>query len=109
MTGELRKRELGAWMLTAFRLLSRLKGLRGSWADPFARHEDRKSERELIARYEEQMRAILVRVSSANLAIATQLAAIPDQIRGYGPVKRRHLDRAMAREKQLLARFEATL
>ena len=37
VTGEPEKRAYGQWMLRAFRVLARLKGLRGTWLDPFGR------------------------------------------------------------------------
>src|ERR1700722_4536429 len=51
-TGRLQKREYGAWMMPAFRLLARLKFLRGTAFDPFGYTSDRKAERQLIADYE---------------------------------------------------------
>ncbi|MGE5764835.1 MAG: DUF6537 domain-containing protein [Mycobacterium leprae] len=41
------------------------------------------------------------------MATAVEIASLPDHIRGYGYVKKRHLERAKAREKHLAARFEA--
>jgi len=108
-TGEPRKRRFGPWMITAFQGLARMKRLRGTWADPFGRHEDRRTERALVAHYEEAMGDILPRVNSANVATAVEIAALPDQIRGYGYIKKRHLERAMEHEKHLMARFNGHL
>ena len=49
--GELQKQRFGPWMLSAFKVLARLKGLRGTPFDPFGRSEERRIERELIAEY----------------------------------------------------------
>ena len=42
-------------------------------------------------------------------ALAVQIASIPEKIRGFGPVKERHLEKAKAEEAKLLARFRAAL
>ena len=49
---------------------------------------------------------MLSKLNADNLAAAAEIASIPDQIRGYGYVKERHLAAAKAREAELLARFE---
>ena len=46
--GELTKSTFGPWMLTGFRVLAKLKGLRGTAFDPFARTAERRAERSLI-------------------------------------------------------------
>jgi indolepyruvate ferredoxin oxidoreductase len=91
----------------AFTVLARMKRLRGTRLDPFGRHEDRRTERALIAHYEEQMSDLLGRVTPANVEVAAQIAALPDLVRGYGYVKKRSLERATAREQVLLRRFAA--
>src|SRR5690606_2456455 len=49
--GTLRKAEYGPWVFTAFRLLAKLRGLRGTAFDVFGRSAERKMERRLIAEY----------------------------------------------------------
>ena len=44
-TGHLRKRSFGPWMLSVFRLLAKLRRLRGTSLDIFGRSEERKAER----------------------------------------------------------------
>ena len=44
-------------------------------------------------------------MTPANLPLAAEIAAIPEQIRGYGHVKARHLAEAQQREDALLARW----
>ena len=50
--GRPKKRAFGAWMLPVFRMLAKMKGLRGTAFDIFGHSADRKLERELIAGYE---------------------------------------------------------
>jgi indolepyruvate ferredoxin oxidoreductase len=107
ITGRPRKRKFGAWTMGLFRVLARLKGLRGTAFDPFGHGEDRKLERRLIAEYEALIDVILDGVTTANHALAAALASLPDGIRGYGPVKRESVDAAKAKEAELLTRFRA--
>ncbi|HEX7402571.1 MAG TPA: DUF6537 domain-containing protein, partial [Usitatibacter sp.] len=104
-TGEPRKREFGPWMLSAMRVLARLKFLRGTAFDIFGRSEERRTERRLIADYERVVNELLEKLDAGRAELAAEIAAIPEFIRGYGPVKQRHLKDAKAREAQLLAQW----
>ena len=42
-------------------------------------------------------------------ALAAQIASVPEQIRGYGHVKHAHLERAKAREADLLQEWQAAV
>ncbi len=103
--GELQKQKFGPWMLNAFRLLARLKGLRGSALDPFGRTEERKMERALIAQYESSIEEILQSLNVGNHAAAVDVARIPELIRGYGHVKARHAVLAQQQWTAALAAF----
>jgi len=103
--GRPRKRAFGPWMLPAFRLLARLKPLRGTPLDPFGRSAERRMERGLIAEYEADMAEILPKVTPQTLEIAEALARLPLQIRGFGPVKEASAKAAAARRAELLAAF----
>jgi indolepyruvate ferredoxin oxidoreductase len=106
-TGRIAKKQFGPWMMRVFRLLSRLKGLRGTKLDPFSRLPERRLERRLIAEYEALIEEIIARLDAGNHATAVALASIPAQIRGYGHVKEAHLAAAKQREAELLAGFRA--
>ena len=106
--GHLVKREFGPWMMGAFRLLSRLRGLRGSALDVFGYTAERRTERALIAHYRDTLASLLPRLSAANLPQMIALAAIPEDIRGYGHVKERHLKAAREKEAALLAELKAS-
>jgi indolepyruvate ferredoxin oxidoreductase len=85
--GRPRKRAFGTWMGGAFRLLARMKRLRGTPLDPFGHTAERRMERELIEWYAGLMRRCADEVAPATLdAWATVLAA-PMEMRGFGPVK----------------------
>jgi len=105
VTGQLKKREYGAWMLPAFRVLSRLRFLRGTPFDIFGYTAERREERRLIADYEALVGEILGGLGEANHATAVQLAQLPETIRGFGHVKERHIAETRGRWQMLLERF----
>jgi indolepyruvate ferredoxin oxidoreductase len=92
-------------MMTAFGVLAHLKGLRGTVFDPFAKSQDRKLERRLVAEYEALIEELLAGLSPENHAAAVALAALPEQIRGYGHVKEASVAAAQKRREELLAAF----
>jgi indolepyruvate ferredoxin oxidoreductase len=104
-TGHLRKREYGPRMLSAFRLLAKLKGLRGTAFDIFGRTEERRAERQAIADYRALLDEIAADLTAANHATAVELAAVPREVRGFGHVKEANRHRAAAKAASLLARF----
>ena len=106
VTGHLRKREYGPWMMRAFGLLARLRFLRGTRFDPFGYTAERRIERGLASDYEALLDRLLPRLTAANLAVVVELAALPMAIRGFGHVKERNLERALARQEELLARLD---
>lgn len=105
--GRPKKRAFGAWMLPAFRVLARLKLLRGTPLDPFGRTAERRMERALIAEFEADMAEVLPKVTPATLPVARELAELPLTIRGYGPVKEANAGKAAARRLALLQAFRA--
>jgi indolepyruvate ferredoxin oxidoreductase len=84
-----------------------LRGLRGTRLDPFGHTAERRMERRLIAEYESMLDEILARLAPENHAIAVELAALPLEIRGFGHIKEANLQRAKAKEADLLARFRS--
>lgn len=105
--GELIKQAYGPWMRSAFGVLARLKGLRGTALDPFGRTEERKTERALIGEYRACIEELLRTLSAGNLAHAVEIARIPEEIRGYGHVKVRHLAAARGKWESLMAQWRS--
>jgi indolepyruvate ferredoxin oxidoreductase len=103
--GELVKRKYGPGTLRALRLLARLKGLRGAALDPFGRTAERRAERALIGQYRASVEQALRLLSADNHAVALELARIPEQIKGFGHVKERHLKAARARWDELMGQL----
>jgi indolepyruvate ferredoxin oxidoreductase len=106
-TRHLRKRRFGPWMIVVFRVLAKLRRLRGTPFDLFGRSEERRIERQLITDYETMIGDVLARLSPTNHAVAAELAALPLQIRGFGHVKKAALAHAKAKEEVLLTRFRS--
>ncbi|MDB5430890.1 MAG: indolepyruvate ferredoxin oxidoreductase, partial [Caulobacter sp.] len=105
VTGELRKRAYGPWMVAGFKLLARLKGLRGGAFDVFGYQADRRVERRLIGDYERSMCELLDGLSGDTLEIAVSLARLPDDIRGYGHVKDANLAKVAVRRAELMGQL----
>jgi indolepyruvate ferredoxin oxidoreductase len=83
-TGHLIKREFGPWVFRAFKLLAKMKRLRGTWLDLAGKTAERKMERQLLADYEALVGEIVANLTPANHAEAVALLEIPEQIRGFG-------------------------
>ncbi|TMV13394.1 indolepyruvate ferredoxin oxidoreductase family protein [Arenibacterium halophilum] len=101
-SGRPKKRQFGPWMETPFKMLSRLKFLRGTPLDPFGYTDERKMERALIAQYEADMERLLT-TPPKNMEAAVALAQLPMDIRGFGPVKMAAEQKAAKRREELLA------
>ncbi|MDZ7675384.1 MAG: indolepyruvate ferredoxin oxidoreductase family protein [Acidimicrobiales bacterium] len=102
-----RKLPAGKPYEAAFRVLRRMKRLRGTKLDPFGRDRDRKLERALIEEYELVLRDELSsgrpdheRRGHDGLV---ELAASPMAIKGYGPIK----EAAAAEWRDEVARLRA--
>ena len=100
-TGEPGKRSFGPWTMAAFRVLARMKGLRGGPFDVFARSPDRRLERGLVEWYSALVEELADGLTEANYETAVALASLPEKIRGYGPVKARSVDEARREEERL--------
>jgi indolepyruvate ferredoxin oxidoreductase len=86
-TGRPKTRKFGPWILPLFSLLARFKILRGSAFDPFGYSAERRDERRLAFDYISMIDDLCQRLDAASLGRATELAALPLEIRGFGPVK----------------------
>ena len=110
--GELIKQPFGPWMRTAFGVLGKMKGLRGTALDVFGRSEERRIERALIDEYRNCIEELLLKLDGGNLELAAEVARLPEEIRGYGHVKARHLAAVRPKWAALMQRWrggEATV
>jgi len=101
------KKEYGPGMMRNFRLLAKMKGLRGTIFDPFGYSEERRMERALIKEYERDIDGLLADWSSDHSDIARAIAEVPLQIRGFGHVKAANAEAAAKRREELLAAYSA--
>ena len=86
----------------AFAALTRLRGLRGTPLDPFGYSADRRLERQLVRAYEARIDDLLGKLDAGNHALIAEIASIPEEIRGYGHVKRAHVEAAREKEAALM-------
>jgi len=105
--GQPLKQAFGPWMHRVMPMLARLKFLRGSTFDPFGRTEERRTERALIGEYRACVEELLTGLSAERLTQAVEIARLPEDIRGYGPVKERHLAAVRPRWAQLMTAWRS--
>ena len=105
--GHPRKVAFGGWMLDyGFPVLAKLKALRGTALDLFGYSEERQMERGLIATYEADLDRIARELTPERLALAVEIAQVPQDIRGFGHIKQASVEPAMARREALWARWD---
>jgi len=105
VTGHLTKRAYGSWVLTAFKLLASLRGLRGTSFDPFGHTKERMMERQLIEDYMRSMAELTATLSPANHEIAVAIARLPERIKGFGHIKDANIATVKTDETAMLAAF----
>ena len=105
--GELVKQKFGPSMLTGFKLLSRLRFLRGGVFDVFGYTEERRGERGLIEEYKASINEVMTGFTPDKHSLALEIARIPEKIKGYGHVKERHLKAAREQWDGLLHAWRA--
>jgi indolepyruvate ferredoxin oxidoreductase len=81
------KRQFGPWIQPVFRILARLKFLRGTAFDIFGYAHERRMERALIGWYEALIIELLPQLGAETIESLVRIASLPTEIRGYGPVK----------------------
>ncbi len=102
VTGKARKIEFGAWIFPVFKILSKLKGLRGTPFDPFGYSQERRRERGLIDEY----KAMILEIGEdADPETALAIANLPENIRGFGHVKMAGVEKVERIKKELLAKL----
>lgn len=99
------KRKFGTWLVPGLKMLARMKGLRGTAFDLFGVQKERKTERELIRRYEATLDEVSKDLTRDNFDIAVELANIGQEIKGYGHIKERYLHTANRHWAELLKKF----
>lgn len=103
-TGRPRKMKFGSWAFKGFAVLAALKGLRGTPFDPFAYTHERAQERELIAHYFKLVHDLLADLNRDNYEHTLQALQLPNDIRGFGPVKQQSINAYYEEHRQLMER-----
>jgi indolepyruvate ferredoxin oxidoreductase len=105
--GHLVKQTFGAWMLPAFRVLAKMKRLRGTSLDVFGKTAERRTERRMIADYLALVDEFCSTLDEDRFDTALQLAKLPDEIRGFGHVKERNMAAVAKKRERLIERYRA--
>lgn len=104
-TGAPAKMAFGSWMMSGFKLLAKLKFLRGTALDIFGYLPERKEERQLITEYFATVENLLNDLTADNYQLAVEIAGQPMAIRGYGHVKNNNILDVKARTEKLTAEW----
>ena len=107
-SGKAVKANVGPWLMTAFRLLGKCKGLRGTVLDVFRNNAERRLNQRVLAEYEKDMDALIAGMSASNHVLAVQLASLPEKIRGYGHVRETHAAAVVKEREQLMQSADLT-
>ncbi len=102
VTGLPVKSTFGPWMERMLPMLAKFKFLRGTPFDPFGRSDDRRMERKLIHQYEQIVNEIMSGLTADNHRLAIELVSYPEFIRGYGHIKRQHVEEIQPKVDDLL-------
>ena len=109
ITGHLRKREFGPWLMPLFSVLAKLKRLRGTPLDVFARSTERKLEQEDLLDYLNMMDTAIRKLSNDNYALIASLAGAAKLLRGYGHVRADNREKFNQERKRLLEQINGDL
>ena len=105
-TGKPQKGEVGPWLLTAFGAMARLKGLRGTWLDPFRRNAERQLDAQLRTQFETELEPVLAALDARTLPLAVRWVAALEKVRGFGHVRAQSAQAVAAERAALLAQMQ---
>lgn len=97
-----RKRLYGPWVFGLLRLLAKCRSFRGTWLDPFRYSAERRMERQLAVDYRSMIENLVADHMDGNYRLLVQLAALPEQVRGYGHVKRNSVNKYQMEVSELM-------
>lgn len=105
--GHLVKKAYGPWVAVVFKALAKLKGLRGTPFDPFGYTAERRSERQAIRDFEALMSGIAAELDHQRMAIAMELARLPQAVKGFGHVRDRNARAVTLKQAELMRRWKS--
>ncbi len=103
----IKRAHAGLWPL-AMRLLARLRGLRGTWLDPFARSADRREDHLVLSTYLQLVHHLLDGLRPDGLDAACEALSLADRIKGYGLVRHQHVQAVLPRWQAVLRQSTAS-
>ena len=104
--GELVKQKMSPHLRFGFEVLKHFKFLRGSALDIFGASHERQTERALIQEYRSSVESLLSGLKTENHSLAVKVANMPEQIKGFGHVKERHLAAVRMQWQQAMTQFK---
>ena len=105
-SGQPVKRRFPELSIMLFKLLRKLKGLRGTAFDPFGRNAERQQERQLIADYKNNLDMIADKLTEKNFDTAVEIAALPEAVKGFGHIKTQNIEKYQSTLQALLKKFK---
>ncbi|HML18336.1 MAG TPA: indolepyruvate ferredoxin oxidoreductase family protein [Bryobacteraceae bacterium] len=100
-----KKLALGPWFRAPLKMLAAMKFVRGGVLDIFSYGRHRRMERDLIAWYRTLIEQVIEHLAPENQAAAIEIAALPDQIRGYERIKEESIAKTKALAEEKLAQM----
>lgn len=102
-TGRLQKRELGAWILPLFKVLTAMRKIRGTALDLFSYSEESRTERQDIQDYLTLLHQDVLPLMEQDYQRAVAVLETVQRLRGFGHVKERNRAEVKERQKELLS------
>ena len=93
---------------TDARALARARVLRGGWLDPLGHTRERREDRAALKVYRRILDNLIEQLDTSDIDVALQLVSLPEQIRGYGPVRRKTIEEAERKGESLLMQLLIT-
>ena len=106
--GFTKKVRLGPWFAPLMRMLAKMKALRGTPFDLFARTHVRRTERNLIVQYRSLVEHACDKLDETNYESVLALAKLPDVVRGYEDVKLGNIELFREQAAELAAQIGVT-
>ena len=103
-----KKIKFGPVMGKVFKVLAKLKVIRGTIFDPFSYMAERKLEQQLIIDYIKTVDILVAGLTPDNYAMVLEIAKLPDGIKGFGHVKLKSLEAVRVKWDTLLAKFQSS-
>jgi len=105
--GRPKKKQFGPWMFKGLKLLAKLRKFRATALNPFNYSTDRKMDKRLLKNYQELIDCLVKELNMNNWSAFIQLAELPAEIRGYGPVREAAIVAVQEKQQLLLTGITA--